>query len=253
MRIALGLEYDGSSFCGWQTQPGGCGVQDALERALVPIAGTSVKTVCAGRTDTAVHATGQVVHFDAPVQRPLQAWVRGVNAHLPDSVGVLWARETSPQFHARFDAVARRYRYVLLTRAVRPGLLRGKVGWWHGALDIDALRAGAAHLIGRHDFSSFRAAECQARSPVRELTHLDIDGDGTFVTFDLRANAFLQHMVRNIVGALVYVGAGRRPDAWMAELLAARNRTRSAPTFAPDGLYLTAVEYSPAAGLPASF
>ena len=250
MRIALGLEYEGGAFCGWQTQPGGCGVQDALERALGEIAGHPIATTCAGRTDAGVHARWQVVHFDTEADRPESAWVRGTNALLPPAVSVLWAHAVAPSFHARFDAVARCYRYVLLARASRPGLLHGRVGWWHGAVDAEAMRMAAAALLGEHDFSAFRAAECQAKSPVRTLSRLDVRVDGPFVTFDLRANAFLQHMVRNIVGSLVYVGAGRQAVEWPGALLASRDRRRAAPTFAADGLYLTAVEYSPASGLP---
>lgn len=250
MRIALGLEYDGSAFCGWQTQPSGCGVQDALERALAEIAGAPIATTCAGRTDAGVHALAQVVHFDTEAERPDTAWVRGTNALLPAAVSVLWARTVDPAFHARFDAEARRYRYVLLARGERPGVLHGRVGWWHGALDVAAMRTAAAELIGEHDFSAFRAAECQAKSPVRVLSVLDLHAEGPFIVFELRANAFLQHMVRNIVGSLVYVGAGRQPPAWIGELLRGRDRRLAAPTFAPDGLYLAGVEYSPTANLP---
>jgi tRNA pseudouridine38-40 synthase len=250
MRIALGLEYEGGAFCGWQTQPAGCGVQDALERALSEIAAREVATTCAGRTDAGVHARWQVVHFDSEVERPESAWVRGTNALLPPGVSVLWARSVEPAFHARFDALARCYRYVLLARGSRPGLLHGRVGWWHGALDIEAMRTAASTLIGEHDFSAFRAAECQAKSPVRTLTRLEVRVEGALVSFELRANAFLQHMVRNIVGSLVYVGAGRQSPQWLGELLASRDRRLAAPTFAADGLYLTAVEYSPAVNLP---
>ncbi len=250
MRIALGVEYEGAAFCGWQTQPAGCGVQDHLQSALTHIAGHPLAVTCAGRTDAGVHAQWQVVHFDTDAVRPESAWVRGVNSLLPRSVSVLWARPVAPTFHARFDAAARRYRYVLLARNVRAGLLHGRVGWWHGALEADAMLAAGAALIGEHDFSAFRAAECQAKSPIRILTHLDIRAQGAFIVFDLRANAFLQHMVRNIVGSLVYVGADREPAGWIAALLEGRDRRRAAPTFAADGLYLTAVEYLPAAGLP---
>lgn len=251
MRIALGLEYDGSGFCGWQTQPSGCSVQDALERALEQIAGSPVATTCAGRTDAGVHALAQVVHFDTAAERPDTAWVRGANALLPPGVSVLWAQRVDPAFHARFDAEARRYRYILLARGERPGLLHGRVGWWHGPLDVEAMREAAAALVGEHDFSAFRAAECQAKSPVRTLTNLDVRSEGPFIAFDLRADAFLQHMVRNIVGSLVYVGAGRQPPGWIRALLQGRDRRLGAPTFAPDGLYLTGVEYSSIAALPA--
>jgi tRNA pseudouridine38-40 synthase len=251
-RIALGVEYDGRDFTGWQTQPAGTGVQDAVEAALAAIAGTPVATVCAGRTDSGVHASGQVVHFDAPVARPLRAWMRGVNAHLPRGVSVVWAVEpASDDFHARFSATARRYLYRLLARSARPGRLAGRVGWWHGPLDIAAMQAGAMPLLGTHDFGAYRAAECQAKTPVRTLTRLDVraDADGLIV-FDVEADAFLQHMVRNLVGTLVYVGAGRQPVDWPAHLLAARDRQAAAPTFAPDGLELASVTYPARHGLP---
>ena len=252
MRIALGIEYEGGAFCGWQTQPGGCSVQDAVERALGDIAGARIETTCAGRTDAGVHARWQVVHFDTDVDRPESAWVRGTNSRLPSAVSVLWSRQVAPTFHARFDALSRSYRYVLLARGSRPGVQHGRVGWWHGSLDVEAMRSAAAVLVGEHDFSAFRAAECQAKSPVRTVSRLEVRSEGPYVIFDLRANAFLQHMVRNIVGTLVYIGAGRQPAPWMAELLASRDRRLAAPTFAADGLYLTAVEYSAAAGLPAA-
>ena len=252
VRIALGLEYDGSGFCGWQTQPAACAVQDVLEAALSGIASTPVKVASAGRTDAGVHATAQVVHFDTAAMRPESAWVRGVNALLPTAVSVRWAREVAPAFHARFSAQARRYRYVLLNRPVRPGLATGRVGWFHAPLDIDAMRRGAAHLIGEHDFSAFRSAECQAKTPVRTMTDLAIRRVNDYVIFDLRANAFLHHMVRNIVGVLVYVGSGRQPPEWVAEILRGRDRKLAAPTFAPDGLYLSGVEYEAQWGIPAS-
>lgn len=252
VRIALGLEYDGSRFCGWQTQPSRCAIQDALESALSEIAGSPIVTVAAGRTDTGVHALAQVVHFDSPAARPDSAWVRGVNALLPPAVSVNWAREVAPDFHARFGAIARCYRYALLDRPTRPGLLAGRVGWYHAPLDLDAMREGAAALLGEHDFSAFRAAECQAKTPIRHLTRLDIRRHGALLVFDLRANAFLHHMVRNIMGSLVYVGKGKHPPAWIGEVLASRDRKRAAPTFSPDGLYLTGVEYEPKWGLPAS-
>lgn len=249
MRIALGLEYDGSGFCGWQSQPGGCGVQDVLEQALTAIAGEPISAVTAGRTDTGVHAFGQVVHFDTSVGRPDNAWVRGVNAHLPKSVAVTWARRVDEQFHARFSALERRYVYVLLNRPSRPGLMQGKVGWYHAPLDLDAMREGASHLIGEHDFSAFRAAECQAKTPVKILRELEIIRSGELLIFRLRANAFLHHMVRNLVGTLVYVGKGKHPSTWIKELLEHRDRRLAAPTFAPDGLYLAGVGYEARWGL----
>jgi tRNA pseudouridine38-40 synthase len=250
MRVALGIEYDGRRFCGWQSQPGGCGVQDALERALAPISGTFVRVAAAGRTDTGVHATAQVAHFDAPVERPLTAWVRGVNSALPEGAAVLWAQPVGADFHARFSATGRAYTYVLLNRASRPGLASGRVGWFHRPLDVERMQEAAQLLLGTHDFSAFRAAECQADSPLRELRRLDVERRGDLIVFRFAANAFLQRMVRNIVGSLVYVGKGRQRPQWLGELLAARDRTAAAPTFAPDGLYLTGVEYDSAWGLP---
>jgi tRNA pseudouridine38-40 synthase len=250
MRIALGLEYDGSRFLGWQTQPGGGTVQDALQAALGTIADSEVGVTCAGRTDRGVHALEQVVHFDVGVTRPESAWVRGVNAVLPDSVAVQWAREMPPQFHARYAARARTYRYVLINRPVRPALAARYAGWFHQPLDIAAMRTGAQAFLGEHDFSSFRSAECQARSPVRTLFSLEIEARGERIDFVLRANAFLHHMVRNIVGTLVHVGAGRQPPSWVGEVLQSRERARAAPTFAAEGLYLERVEYEAHWGLP---
>ena len=250
LRIALGLEYDGASFCGWQTQPDGCAVQDALERALSGVAGKSIETVCAGRTDAGVHALAQVVHFDVDVKRSPSAWARGGNALLPDAIAVSWARAVSPDFHARFSATGRRYVYWLLNRAQRPGLLRGRVGWFYRHLDELAMQQAAQHLIGSHDFSAFRAAECQAKTPVKTLRQLEICRRGDLIRFEFAADAFLQHMVRNIVGALVNIGSGRQPLGWIGEVLESRDRNRAAPTFAASGLYLAAVEYDASWALP---
>jgi len=250
MRIALALEYDGSRFLGWQTQPGGGTVQDTLQAALSGIAGSAVQVTCAGRTDRGVHARGQVVHFDTEAARPDSAWVRGVNALLPDSVAVLWAARVADDFHARYAALARTYRYVLLNRPVRPALAARHAGWTHAPLDVAAMRAAALQLVGEHDFSAFRAAECQARSPVRTLQALEVQARGERIDFVLRANAFLQHMVRNIVGTLVHVGNGRHAPQWAGEVLASRDRARAAPTFAAEGLYLERVDYAERWGLP---
>lgn len=243
MRIALGLEYDGSAYCGWQTQPAGCAVQNAVEAALTEIAGHAVAVVCAGRTDAGVHALAQVAHFDTVAERPLSAWIRGVNALLPESVAVCWAQPVDNEFHARFSAIGRRYRYLLLNRAVRSALHHHKAGWHHMPLELDAMREAAQYLIGEHDFSAFRAAECQARSPIKQLRRLDIARHGDWLVLDFDANAFLHHMVRNIVGCLVYVGDGRQPPQWLHEVLQSRDRRLAAPTFSPAGLYLTGVDY----------
>lgn len=251
-RIALGIEYDGSRFLGWQTQPGGGTVQDALEPALSTIAGTEISVTCAGRTDRGVHARGQVVHFDTSVVRPGSAWVRGVNALLPASVAVLWSAEVPAEFHARYSARSRTYRYLLLNRPVRPALEARHAGWFHAPLDLAAMRSGARHFVGAHDFSAFRSSECQAKSPVRTLHRLDIEGGDGRIVFTICANAFLHHMVRNIVGTLVYIGKGRHPPQWAGEVLASRNRARAAPTFAPEGLCLDHVEYEARWNLPSS-
>lgn len=250
MRIALGLEYDGRGFAGWQAQPSGNTLQDALERALAAIAGVPVATVCAGRTDAGVHALGQVVHFDVTVRRPLTAWVRGVNAHLPPSMAVRWAVPVSTAFHARYAARARTYRYLLLNRPERPGVWAGKVGWHHRPLDALAMHTAAQRLVGEHDFSSFRDAECQAKSPIRTLQRIAIMRRGDLVIVECTANAFLHHMVRNLVGALVQVGVGRWTADDLSALLAARDRRLGPPTFGAEGLYLMAVDYDDAWGLP---
>ena len=250
MRIALGLEYDGSRFCGWQTQPSGCGVQDHLERALATIAGTALATTCAGRTDTGVHALGQVVHFDVDVKRPSSAWIRGTNAALPPGVSILWSTEVDEDFNARFSALERSYRYVLLNRPVRPAVGVNRVGWFHLPLDVNRMRAGARHLVGKHDFSAFRSSECQARSPVREMRSIAIDRSGDYVILDFTANAFLHHMIRNIVGTLIAVGKGKQPPEWVRDVLVSHDRREAAATFDPAGLYLTRVTYPDAFGLP---
>ena len=250
MRIALGVEYDGSRFCGWQTQPQACAVQDALERALAEIAGTPVATICAGRTDAGVHALAQVVHFDTDAKRPESAWVRGVNALLPAACAVAWSRAVADDFHARYSALSRTYRYLLLNRPVRPAADHGRVGWFHLPLDLERMRRAAKLLVGEHDFSAFRSSECQARSPVRTLVRIDIERRGDYVVLDFRANAFLHHMVRNIMGCLVYVGKGKHQPEWAGEVLEARDRSRAAPTFDASGLYLAGVEYESRWGLP---
>ncbi|HWI35865.1 MAG TPA: tRNA pseudouridine(38-40) synthase TruA [Burkholderiales bacterium] len=249
-RIAIGLEYDGSRFLGWQTQPGGGAVQDALEAGLAAIAGEEIAVNAAGRTDRGVHARMQVAHFDTTAQRPQAAWVRGVNAFLPESMAVLWARPVDAEFHARFSALSRTYRYRLLNRPVRAALEARYAGWFYAPLDVDAMRAAARALIGEHDFSAFRAAECQAKTPVRTLHSITIDRQQDEIHFVIRANAFLQHMVRNIVGSLVYVGNGRQRPQWIGELLAMRDRTKAAPTFMPEGLYLERIEYDAKWALP---
>ena len=251
MRIALGLEYDGSAFCGWQSQASGCAIQDHVQSSLSQLAAERINVTAAGRTDAGVHATAQVIHFDTDAGRPDHAWVRGTNTNLHPAVRVLWSHPVTSEFHARYSALSRTYRYVLLNHPVEPAILRGRVGWCHRPLDLGLIAESLQPLIGQHDFSAFRDAECQAKSPVRNLLEARVEQAHDTFVFTFRANAFLHHMVRNIVGAAVYVGSGKKPPSWLAELLAARNRTLAAPTFAPDGLYLTAVEYDPAFGLPA--
>jgi tRNA pseudouridine38-40 synthase len=250
VRIALGIEYDGAPFHGWQSQPSGNTVQDTLERALAAMAAEPIRVLCAGRTDTGVHASAQVVHFDTVASRPGNAWVKGVNASLPASIAVLWAKPVAENFHARFCALSRRYVYVLSNRAVRPALGAGAIGWFPLPLDVERMREAAAALVGCHDFSAFRSVQCQAKSPVRDLRSLAIERSGDTIRFTLEANAFLHHMVRNIVGGLVYVGKGRHPPEWLAGVLASRDRSTAAPTFPPHGLYLTGVDYAPEWGLP---
>ena len=245
-RIALGLEYEGNAFHGWQTQPGGRTVQDALEAALGAIAGVPVATTCAGRTDTGVHATSQVVHFDAPVSRPESAWVRGVNSHLPDGVAVRWAQAVPADFHARFSARGRRYRYLLLNRPVRPGLAAGRVGWFHLPLDVAKMQEAADLLLGEHDFSTFRAAECQAASPVKTLDQLDVSRTGEEIRILTSARSFLHHQVRSMVGSLMRVGEGRWSADDLFAALKAADRTRCGPMAPAAGLYLAAVGYESA-------
>ena len=250
MRIVLILEYDGSNYCGWQSQLSRCAIQDKLEFALTRVACEEIRVITAGRTDTGVHARYQVVHFDTTVKRPLTAWVRGVNALLPKDIAVLWANEISEDFHARYNAYARHYQYLLLNRPVRPGFNFQKVGWFHQPLDLVKMQSGADKLIGEHDFSAFRAAECQAKSPVRKLMRLDISRHGHLIVFNLTANAFLHHMVRNIVGCLVYIGKGKYPPDWTQTLLESSDRTLAAPTFSAAGLYLTGITYDARWNLP---
>lgn len=250
MRIALGVEYDGSRFCGWQTQPGGCSVQDTVDRTLCAIAGQSVTTTCAGRTDAGVHALGQVVHLDSETRRPVSAWVRGSNALLPPSCAITWALEVPDEFHARYSALSRTYRYLLLNHPVRPAADHGREGWFHLPLDLAKMREAARLLVGEHDFSAFRSSECQARSPVRTVMRLDVAGRGDHVVFEIQANAFLHHMVRNIVGCLLYVGKGKHHPQWVGDVLSGRDRNRAAPTFDAAGLYLASIEYEPRWGLP---
>ena len=249
-RLALGLSYRGSAYHGWQSQPDGSTIQDHLEAALARFAAAPVRTFCAGRTDAGVHAVNQVVHLDAAVAREPFSWVRGVNRYLPNDIAVQWCCPVAPAFDARTSALGRRYRYVLLESAVRPSIAAGLVGWTFRPLDGDAMRRAAASLIGEHDFSSFRASACQASTPVKTMRTIELRRAGAYWQFDFEASAFLHHMVRNIMGCLVAIGAGRRPPPWMAEVLAARSRAAAAPTFAPDGLYFIGPTYDRCFDLP---
>lgn len=250
MRIALGLEYDGTGFAGWQIQVGARTVQGQLEQALSRVADRPVGVMCAGRTDAGVHATGQVVHFETEALRDLRAWVLGTNAHLPAEVSVCWAREVRPDFHARFSATERHYRYVVANRETRPALLRGRVWWIHRALDADRAAAAACHLVGEHDFSSFRALACQARHPVRTIHRLEVTRHGEYLYIDVTANGFLHHMVRNLAGVLMAIARGEHPPEWAREVLEARDRTLGGVTAPAAGLYLVRVRYPEHYALP---
>lgn len=251
MRIALGISYQGGAYQGWQSQPSGLTVQDRLESALAEFSVLpSVNTLCAGRTDAGVHGLMQVVHFDTELQRPMNSWVRGTNRFLPNDIAVQWAHPVPDAFHARASAVARRYAYVLLQSPVRPSFESGRAGWVFRPLDQAAMEAAAAHLLGEHDFTSFRAAQCQALSPIKDLRRISISRRGAYWRFDFEANAFLHHMIRNIMGCLVAVGQGLRPPQWMEQVLQARSREVAAPTFSPDGLYFVGPLYDAKWGLP---
>lgn len=242
-RIALVLEYDGAAFFGWQRQAGQISVQQTLEEALQKIIGHEVRVTAAGRTDTGVHALMQVVHFDSPVNRPLSAWTRGVNTHLPNQITVRYAQAVPNHFHARFDAYERQYRYILVSSQCAPALLHGKIGWTHYPLNVDLIKQAMTLLEGEHDFSCFRASECQAKSPIKTIKHAKVTQKDNVFYFDFTANAFLHHMIRNIVGALIYIGCERLSIDGLTELLLSKDRKKAPPTFMADGLYLTKVAY----------
>lgn len=242
-RIALGISYDGRPWQGWQTQPHGQTVQDTLERAIAEFLTVPTSTVCAGRTDTGVHGLGQVVHLDTTIERTEQSWVRGVNAHMPASISIQWAQNVSDDFHARFSATERTYTYIILNTRVRQPMWDGRAGWVFQVLDLESMIEATRTLLGEHDFSSFRSSQCQAKSPVRTMHAIDVVRKGDLIFVTLRANAFLHHMVRNILGALIQIGQGREPVSYTEHLISVRDRTQGAPTFSPDGLYLTAVKY----------
>ena len=249
-RIAAGIEYCGRDFRGWQRQATGPTLQEAVERALSRVADSPVHVFCAGRTDAGVHARQQVIHFDPPVERKPRAWILGSNVHLPAQVSVVWAKAVSGQFHARYSALARSYQYVILNRSARPGLLTGRVTWEFRPLDELRMQAAAQCLEGEHDFSAFRAVDCQARNPVRTVTHLEVRRREDFLIIEVRANAFLHHMVRNIAGVLMMIGMGQKPVSWAQAVLDSRDRRLGGVTAPADGLYLAGVRYPAEFGIP---
>ena len=252
MGLALGITYNGSAYEGWQSQLSGNTIQDKLELALAKFCNQSVRVNCAGRTDAGVHGVMQVVHFDTPLEREIASWVRGTNAFLPTDIAVQWARFVPDEFHSRGSARARRYAYVVLESPVRPSVEAGRVGWTYRSLDGEKMRQAASYLLGEHDFSSFRAAQCQAKSPVKYIQRIDImqRPGSPYWRFEFEANAFLHHMIRNMMGCLLAVGQGFKKPEWMAEVLAAKKRDAAAPTFSPDGLYFLGPVYDEKYGLP---
>lgn len=250
-RCALGVSYNGTPYQGWQSQASGLTVQDKLEKALAQFTDLpAVSTLCAGRTDAGVHGLMQVVHFDVPLRRDAMAWMRGTNRYLPDDIAVQWAREVPATFHARGSALSRRYAYVLLESPVRPSVDAGKVGWVFRPMQLEPMQLAAHQLLGEHDFSSFRAAQCQAHSPVKHLLRAAVSRRGAYWRFEFEASAFLHHMIRNIMGCLIAIGTGQRPVGWMTDVLESRSRSAAAPTFSPDGLYFLGPTYDAAFGLP---
>ncbi len=255
MRIAMGLSYNGQAYEGWQSQASGKTVQDQLEKALSKFTQTPVSTLCAGRTDAGVHGLMQVIHFDTELDRTPYSWVRGTNRYLPLDIAVQWAREMPREFHCRGSAIARRYAYVVLESAIRPSVEVGRVGWVYRPLDLQAMQKAAQYVMGEHDFTSFRASSCQALTPVKTMMRIDITRKSTQLgsavwRFEFEANAFLHHMIRNLMGCFVKIGSGDNPPGWMAEVLAARDRDAAAPTFSPDGLYFLGPRYDAQWDLP---
>lgn len=251
MRIAIGIDFNGRAYRGWQTQqPGVKSVQETLERAIGRVANHPVIVHAAGRTDAGVHAAGMIAHFDTEAHRPERSWMLGVNTHLPDDIALRWVVPVSDDFHARFKAVARRYRYVIYNHAFRSSLLAGMVTWHYHALDLARMQAAARHLVGTHDFTSFRAVACQAPKPVRHVHFLELRQKGPFIVLDIQADGFLHHMVRNIAGVLMAIGQGKAEPDWAAEVLAARDRTLGGVTAPPEGLYFVDALYPEQFQLP---
>lgn len=243
MRIALGVEYDGHHFFGWQSQPALTTVQGTLQAALSKVANEPIEIFCAGRTDAGVHATGQVIHFDTRAKRHVDAWMFGTNTHLPPTISIRFARQVDYSFHARFKAISRRYRYVIYNHPIRPAILSSRTSWHYYPLDVERMRTAASYLIGEQDFSSFRSSKCNSNSPMRNITDFHIERRGDYVIFEIEANAFLHHMVRNIAGTLMKIGAGFREIEWMPEVLQAKSRRAAAETAPAGGLYLIKVTY----------
>ena len=250
MRYALGIEYDGKNYCGWQRQKSVVSVQQKLEQALSKIADEPIEVVCAGRTDTGVNATNQVVHFDTNKIRKSVAWTLGVNTHLPNDIAVTWVKEVSDDFHARFSATARRYRYIIYNNQLRPAILSNGISHWHFPLNEKLMHQGAQHLVGKHDFTSFRTVHCQSHSPVRTIQHCEVMRQGEYVIVDVKANAFLHHMVRNVVGSLLRVGQSQEHTSWIKEVLELKNRCMAGVTAPPEGLYFVEVDYPEHFNLP---
>lgn len=252
MRIALGIEYDGGQYHGWQSQKGLHTIQSSVEKALSQVANHDVVVHCAGRTDTGVHASAQVVHFDCQNQRSSRAWIYGVNSHLPKDICVKWTKEVDDGFHARHSATARRYKYVIFNHSIRPAIMRANVTWHYRPLNHEKMHQAAQSLVGENDFSSFRAVECQSKTPMRNIHHINVKRFGNLIVIDVKANAFLHHMVRNIAGVLMGVGSGRKPVEWVAEVLSLRDRRMGAETAPSYGLYLVEVDYDEQFGIPKS-
>jgi tRNA pseudouridine38-40 synthase len=250
VRIALGVEYAGTAFCGWQYQPHARTVQEELQKAVSKVANHEVEVFAAGRTDTGVHALNQVVHFDTESQRSQRGWLLGINANLPKDVSVNWVRPVSEEFNARFSAIKRSYRYLILNRLSRSAVHHQRMWWHYHPLDIERMRAAAAQLIGRHDFSAFRASECQAKSPVKTLDKIDIIKQHDCIAIDVEARSFLHHMVRNLVGVLTAIGNGSKPVEWAGEVLRSADRSCGGITAPPEGLYLVDVRYPAQYALP---
>jgi tRNA pseudouridine38-40 synthase len=250
MRIAIGIEYDGTAYNGWQRQSHGVGVQTVIENALAKIANESIETICAGRTDSGVHAIAQVVHFDSKVKRTMRNWLFGINSNLPDDVNACWVKIVDQNFHARFSAISRSYRYLILNKSVRSSLHRNRAWWIHRPLNEFDMQRAADHLLGKHDFSAFRAAGCRASTPIREISNIRINRDGDWIAIDVTANAFLQHMVRNIAGLLATIGQGEADSAWAKEVLESCDRKKGGVAAPAHGLTLMKIVYPDKFDLP---